>query len=219
MSLSPQGPRELEHPSCEPIGDCSSTRMREGHAMAPSNALRALAAMLLAAALSAALVGCAPTPEEAIRSSLSEELDAIKSLDEGFLGELEVGMDVGRFSEYGIDGMEFMKAYLDGFDYSIDSVEVDEATAAATVTITCKSFSQYRERLAAAAQELIDGGALSTMGNDEINAAYGKLITERLEGIEAAPTESFAVTYELDGDAWEPTTALDRQISSAILTN
>ncbi len=187
--------------------------------MALRNALRPFAMLALAAALGCGLIGCAPAPEEAIRASLSEKLDDIKGLDEGFLRELQADMDIDRFGEYGIDGLEFMKAYLEGFDYSIDSVEVADGTATATVTLTCKSFSQYRERLAAAAQELIAGDALSTMGNDEINAAYGKLITERLQGIESAPTQSFAVTYELDGDAWEPTTALEHQISSAILTN
>ena len=187
--------------------------------MASCKAPRFLLSALLVLLLSSGLVACAPSPEEAIRASLAEKLDGIKGLDDAFLQELQVDMDVDRFSDYGIDGLEFMKAYLDGFDYSIDSVEVADGTATATVTLTCKSFSQYRDSLSAAAQELIDGGALSTMGNDEINAAYGKLITERLDGIEAAPTESFAVTYELDGDAWEPTTALEHQISSAILTN
>lgn len=182
----------------------------------------ALAAMLAIGGL-AAVPGCAaPTPEDAIRASLAQRLDGIKGLDEGFLGELQGDLDVDRFSEYGIDGMEFMKGYFEGFDYTIDSITVDGDTATATVTLQCKSFSQYRDKLTAAAKELVgDREKLASMSNDEVNAAYGALITQTLEDVENAPTSSFTITYQLnpDNDTWEPVNAVEHEISSAILTN
>ena len=166
--------------------------------MALRNALRPFAMLALAAALGCGLIGCAPAPEEAIRASLSEKLDDIKGLDEGFLRELQADMDIDRFGEYGIDGLEFMKAYLEGFDYSIDSVEVADGTATATVTLQCKSFSQYRDQLTAAAKELVgDRSKLASMSNDEVNAAYGALITQTLENVENAPTSSFTITFSI----------------------
>lgn len=190
-------------------------------------ALRKMVGLALAAVLAigclAAVPGCAaPTPEDAIRASLAQRLDGIKGLDEGFLGELQGDLDVDRFSEYGIDGMEFMKGYFEGFDYTIDSITVDGDTATATVTLQCKSFSQYRDKLTAAAKELVgDREKLASMSNDEVNAAYGALITQTLEDVENAPTSSFTITYQLnpDNDTWEPVNAVEHEISSAILTN
>lgn len=190
-------------------------------------ALRKMVGLALAAVLAigclAAAPGCAaPTPEDAIRASLAQRLDGIKGLDEGFLGELQGDLDVDRFSEYGIDGMEFMKGYFEGFDYTIDSITVDGDTATATVTLQCKSFSQYRDKLTAAAKELVgDREKLASMSNDEVNAAYGALITQTLEDVENAPTSSFTITYQLnpDNDTWEPVNAVEHEISSAILTN
>lgn len=189
--------------------------------------LRKMVGLALAAVLAigclAAVPGCAaPTPEDAIRASLAQRLDGIKGLDEGFLGELQGDLDVDRFSEYGIDGMEFMKGYFEGFDYTIDSITVDGDTATATVTLQCKSFSQYRDKLTAAAKELVgDREKLASMSNDEVNAAYGALITQTLEDVENAPTSSFTITYQLnpDNDTWEPVNAVEHEISSAILTN
>lgn len=205
---------------------CCATSQRFPLSMA-SGVARSLAAAAMALALMGACLlgatGCvAPTPEDAIRSSLSQKLDGIKGLDDGFLSELQDDLDVDRFSEYGIDGTEFMRSYFDGFDYSIDDIVVDGDTATATVTLQCRSFSQYRDRLTEAAENLVgDREKLASMSNDEVNAAYGALITETLEGVENAPTAAFTITYKLDEDTstWEPTNAVEYEISSAILTN
>ena len=182
----------------------------------------ACAALLMLTCLLGAAGCSAPTPEDAIRASLSQKLDGIKSLDDSFLTELQDDLDVNRFSEYGIDGKEFMKGYFEGFDYAIDSIVVDGDTATATVTLQCKSFSQYRDQLTAAAKELVgDRSKLASMSNDEVNAGYGALITQTLENVENAPTSSFTITYRLNGenDTWEPANAVEHEISSAILTN
>lgn len=206
------------------IGEAPATG---GHAaMGPRAPWRAFAAAVLCAILALGaigLVGCgAPTPEDAIRASLSQALDGIKNRDEASLEELAVDMDVDRLSEYGIDEMEFMRAYFDGFDYSIDDIVVDEATATATVTLQCRSFSQYRDALAAGAQELVgDRSKLASLSNDEVNAAYGALIIDRIGGIENAPTAPFSITYELDDSSstWEPANAVGHEVASAVLTN
>ena len=192
-------------------------------AIAPWRALAAAALAAILALGALCLFGCgAPTPEDAIRASLSQALDGIKNGDEAALEELAADMDVDRFSEYGIDSMEFMRAYLDGFDYSIDSIVVDEGSATATVTLQCRSFSQYRDALTAAAKDLVgDRSQLASLSNDEINASYGTLITDRIEGIGMAPTDPFAITYKLDesSSTWEPEGAVTHEVSSAILTN
>ena len=158
--------------------------------------------------------------------------DATTLTEAGYVGEdvenillklmTAADMDVDCFSEYGIDGMEFMRAYLDGFDYSIDGIVVDEGSATATVTLQCRSFSQYRDALTAAAKDLVgDRSQLASLSNDEINASYGTLITDRIEGIGMAPTDPFTITYKLDesSSTWEPEGAVTHEVSSAILTN
>ena len=88
------------------------------------------------------LAGCSggASDEEAIRASLASELDSIKNIDDAFVNEFSESIDMSQLSVYGIDGVEFMKSYLSGFDYAIDSINVDGDSATAQITLTCKSY-------------------------------------------------------------------------------
>ena len=62
-----------------------------------------------------------------------------------------------EFEQLGIDPKEYAKSYLEGFDYKIGDVTVDEdkGTATAEVTITCKSMNQIVEDFATQYQEKV----------------------------------------------------------------
>ena len=95
-----------------------------------------VAIMMIAAACS--LSGClgSPSDEDAIRAKLTSELDSIKNLDDSFVNEFSESINMSQLSVYGIAGVAFMKSYLDGFDYAIDSIAVDGDRAPAQITIT-----------------------------------------------------------------------------------
>lgn len=176
-----------------------------------------LATLLIAGA--AFLPACAPDADNTLRGSLAQKLDGIKALDGGFIEELKADTDADLFSAYGLDGTEFMRAYLDGFDYSIDSIAIDGDTATATVTLTCKSFSGFQQKLTEGREALLADEELAAQGNDAVNARYRQLIMDSLAATPLAPTQPFTLTYQLEGDTWTPVNAVEHEISSALLTN
>ena len=109
---------------------------------------------LLLAPLMAALVACVvllsgcggPSVEELITNDLTSQFDEIKNGGDDFLSGLEEASG-DEFEQLGIDPKEYAKSYLEGFDYKIGDVTVDEdkGTATAEVTITCKSMNKIVE--------------------------------------------------------------------------
>ena len=68
-----------------------------------------------------------PDPEEVISQDIATQFDPIKNLDQAAVDELAQDAESGAdLSDFGIDGAEYIKAMLGGFDYSIVSVNVAE---------------------------------------------------------------------------------------------
>lgn len=184
-----------------------------------------LAVLLLAFALVGSLVGltgCAgqKSDDEVIRESLSSELDSIKNLDDNFINELSESIDMSQLSVYGIDGVEFMKAYLNGFDYSIDAVNVEGDAATAQITLTCKSYTGYLQALQNAVdQKIANPDELAGKSSDDINKEIGEIVIGSLDGVELAPTQPITINYTRSGDEWKPASSTSGDIAAALITN
>lgn len=167
------------------------------------------------------LVGCVgTTPEEAISSTLTTELDKVKNLDGGFVGNVASYMDADRFEDYGIDSNAFVTAYFSGLDYSIDSIDVDEDTARAQVTLTCKSYSDFRSRLDDASDAMVDeADEYVSLSRDDIARIYGDLLMETLQQVSLAPTKPLTFTFAKTDDAWRMQENLESTVASSLLTN
>lgn len=149
-----------------------------------------LAALLTLSIGMVGLAGCSggTSDEDAIRASLASELDSIKNIDDAFVNEFSESIDMSQLSVYGIDGVEFMKSYLSGFDYAIDSINVDGDSATAQITLTCKSYTGYLQALQTAVDEVTaDPDALAALSNDEINQKIGEIVIGSLDGVELRP--------------------------------
>lgn len=182
--------------------------------------IAAFAATALLAFSAVAFVGCGgESDEDVIRGALTEELDAIKALDDATISEMTADMDASTFAAYGIDASEFMKTYLDGFDYSIDGVTVDGDTAEAVVTLTCKSFSAYEAALEANTQTAVETQDIASMTSDEINALVGQIMMDSLADVEPIACDPITIEYTNEGGTWTPTTASEQAITNALLTN
>ena len=183
--------------------------------------LRILTTLACAFVLSfVCLGGCAgQNDEQMIRAALSQELDAAVNLDPGMIAAVEEGMNSGMdFSAYGVSGEDLAKSYLDGFGYTIDNVAVDGDTAKATVTINCKSISDFNDKLDAASDQLIQD---IQNGNapDDINAAIGTMALDSLNAAEVTSTDPIVITYTKNGNEWEPTTSSSALIGQALASN
>lgn len=189
--------------------------------MIPLRTLRVCAlSLILTLALCPLLTGCAhQTDEEAIESSIAKRLDGYKNPDSSETANFAARMDIDSLSQYGVSMADFMRAYLDGFDYEITSVDVDDDTATATVVMRCKSFSGYETALAGATSEMGSDQQIATMTTDELDEAFGEAILASLEGVEVRDTDPITITFEKTDNVWMPVSDASDDIAAALLSN
>lgn len=181
---------------------------------------------LLLAPLMAALVACVvllsgcggPSVEELITNDLTSQFDEIKNGGDDFLSGLEEASG-DEFEQLGIDPKEYAKSYLEGFDYKIGDVTVDEdkGTATAEVTITCKSMNKIVEDFATQYQEKI--AALDTMpSEDDLYKMAGQVMVDVTE---AAKTKDTKVTFKYsanEDNEWSADDSATTEMMNAMMS-
>lgn len=181
---------------------------------------------LLLAPLMAALVACVvllsgcggPSVEELITNDLTSQFDEIKNGGDDFLSGLEEASG-DEFEQLGIDPKEYAKSYLEGFDYKIGDVTVDEdkGTATAEVTITCKSMNKIVEDFAAQYQEKI--AALDTMpSEDDLYKMAGQVMVDVTK---AAKTKDTKVTFKYsanEDNEWSADDSATTEMMNAMMS-
>lgn len=181
---------------------------------------------LLLAPLMAALVACVvllsgcggPSVEELISNDLTSQFDEIKNGGDDFLSGLEEASG-DEFEQLGIDPKEYAKSYLEGFDYKIGDVTVDEdkGTATAEVTITCKSMNKIVEDFATQYQEKI--AALDTMpSEDDLYKMAGQVMVDVTK---AAKTKDTKVTFKYsanEDNEWSADDSATTEMMNAMMS-
>lgn len=180
---------------------------------------------LLLAPLMAALVACVvllsgcggPSVEELITNDLTSQFDEIKNGGDDFLSGLEEASG-DEFEQLGIDPKEYAKSYLEGFDYKIGDVTVDEdkGTATADVTITCKSMNKIVEDFATQYQEKI--AALDTMpSEDDLYKMAGQVMVDVTKAAKTKDTKvTFKYTANDDGE-WSADDSATTEMMNAMM--
>lgn len=181
---------------------------------------------LLLAPLMAALVACVvllsgcggPSVEELITNDLTSQFDEIKNGGDDFLSGLEEASG-DEFEQLGIDPKEYAKSYLEGFDYKIGDVTVDDdkGTATAEVTITCKSMNKIVEDFATQYQEKI--AALDTMpSEDDLYKMAGQVMVDVTK---AAKTKDTKVTFKYsanEDNEWSADDSATTEMMNAMMS-
>ena len=143
-----------------------------------------VALMALFAACLLVLSGCGgPSVEELIREDLTTQFDEVKSGEEDFIEGLEESAG-DSFDQLGIDASAFAQAYLDGFDYSIDEIVVEDTTATATVTLKVKSMGDIVNEFNLQFADYMSTVDLSTITEDDLYAAAGQMMLDITNGAE-----------------------------------
>lgn len=176
------------------------------------------AAGIGALACALALGGCGlfgPSPEQIVRDGLASDFDML--LDEEsqtrqtMVSNLE---STGALSGLGVDTQGFLNALLEGMEYEIASVEVDDEakTATATVELTCKSLTDVATR----AQELLNQRAAdageTAISPEETLAWMGECLMQAAR--EDAP-ESVELELDCSSDD-EGTWSADDSVAAAV---
>ena len=150
----------------------------------------AMIVAVLAVACGITLGACSsgPSAEELIREDLTTNLDEIKNLDDEAMDELVAEMGDLGLGDYGIGAEDLITSMIDGFGYSIDSIDVEEDTATASVTVTAKSMSELMDLdYDAMSDDILDAvasGEVDITDEDAINAWAGEYIMGIITGRE-----------------------------------
>lgn len=173
--------------------------------------LVAILAIMVAVCAGTVLTACSSgeSVEQAIRADISSQLDPFKDLDQATVDELAEGIKDAGLEDYGVSSRDFVTSMFDGFDYSIDSVEVaeDGGTASASVSVTCKTFTDALSRIEELSADLASSGEAAGMTETELNARLGELMMQAVDEVEAKSTVcEFGYTrsdegWTIDGDA------------------
>ncbi len=164
--------------------------------------------LILACGTVLGLAGCGQNNEEVIRESIASQLDAFKNADDSAMSEIAEMVENEGLDRLGIDGMEFAAAVLDGFDYNIDSVEVDGNKAVATVTIASKSYSQFEQKVNEIRNSIAEDTDLAAMSEEDATKAIGQKIMSAFAETETT-NDVAVINYELSGNVWKPTNAAE----------
>lgn len=165
--------------------------------------------------------GCGPkvSDEEIIQQAIEEELDSIKNMEEEALNEMGVEEMAAQLETLGIDGEDFLKTYLDGFDYTIGEIEVDGDHATASVTLKCKSFNDMNTQMENISVEMLENPEeLAGMSEDEIMQKIGGIFMDVLEEAEMKETAPIEINYDLIDKVWTPASDTDQSVAEAILS-
>lgn len=159
------------------------------------------------------------TDEGAIEKTLSRELDSIKYHNAHTVEELSDNMDLDMLADFDIDGADLMNAYLEGFDYQINSIEVKDVEAKVQVTLTCKSFSDFEGILTSSVKSSETVDAYESMSQKDFNAYVSRLVYDAVSAAEVKQAEPVTLEYVKKGNTWEPQASASNTIVSAMMSN
>lgn len=186
--------------------------------------LTTLALVLFAALSMLALCACnsGPSSEEVIREGLSEEFDMIvnKKGDDWdeMISDIEDEVDLSMFD---IDAEEFVSTLLDGFDYEITSVDVDEEddTAVAHVTLTSKSMKDVMDALNQASEDFMsDPSNYTGLSEDEVYKKVGEMMMDAIRGVKTRDVDVDLECERDDDGNWTEADSVSDEITNALLS-
>lgn len=166
------------------------------------------------------LTGCqgGPSVDELIRGDIAAEFDAVKADDPEFAEDIKkaAGDDLAM---YGIDPEAFTEAYLEGFDYKVDGVDVDDeaGTAVAHVTMTCKSMDAIMADFQEKFEEKVQSVDIGKLTEDDFYKLGGEVMMACIEGAEPRDAEIDLKYTEGDRGEWSIDDSAGDAIAAAMM--
>ncbi len=174
-----------------------------------------VAVFVLALGLAACSGDNGPSAEALIKEDLTSSFNEVKADSDDFVESIEDASG-DELEQLGVDSTEFTKAFLDGFDYKIGKISVDEdkGIATAKVTIVCKSMQDIIE--ATGEQATAETDSLQGLSEEEVYKRVGIIMLEAAQDAEVKSTEC-TFTYRCDSDGeWEAGDDAEEQIYKAM---
>ncbi|MCL2826377.1 MAG: hypothetical protein FWD72_03120 [Eggerthellaceae bacterium] len=176
----------------------------------------AVCALVLAAVASLAMAACGQSDEQVIRDGVTKDLESVKQVDQSVLDDFTNSLTgTFDFTTYGITAEDFFKAWLSGFDYSVDTVTVNGSDATVSVTITCKSMTAIMSAWQTAVLDWANTNEAQSMTQDQINQKAGSMLMDAANST-STQTTSINLPYTKNGNTWEPGSNFDNELGKAI---
>lgn len=165
------------------------------------------------------LGGCSSTEDDeaAIKEALSAQFDRLKALDDATVDEISQAIGSNELSSLGVAPADFAKAYLDGFDYSVQNVKVDGDNATAEVTVTCKSLKEFESSLTTMANEYIADSGNWEKSEAQIYQEIGAKVMESLKSVPTATTSPIKLSFTKSSGEWSPDSSNESAITNAMI--
>ena len=164
-------------------------------------AIAAVAAGALLALTLCAACGCQPSREDVIRDTVEEKFNAYKSLDDAVLSEIASKAEQDGLSDLGISGQDYASAVLNGFDYSIDDITVNDQAATVSMTIVSKSKTDFYNKLNEAVSAFVQNPDTDGMSEEDKNAQVGTIAMQAFDQTETV-SENVELQFQLQGNTW-----------------
>ena len=168
------------------------------------NAKRIISATIASALLALTLCiacGCQPSNEDVIRDTVTQNFDAYKNLEDSVLSEIAAEAEEDGMSDLGITGEEYASAVLDGFDYSINSITVNDKAATVSMTIVSKSKTDFYNKLNDAVSSFVADPATEELTADQKDTQIGTIAMQAFQDTETV-SEDVELLFQLQGNTW-----------------
>ena len=160
-----------------------------------------------------ALTGCGPSNEERIEQAVSQPLEAIKAKDEAALTSLLSDDAKQQISDIGIDPVTYISTFLDGFDYTLGSIDINKDTATVDVTITCKTTNSIFAALDQKAKEDFESGASANNTEEQTKSEVAESTLAIISAAAPVTHDPITVTLHKVDKSW----VVDSDINGALL--
>lgn len=151
-----------------------------------------------------ALVACGNNSEQVIREDITTYFDRYKDQVDEATAEIATMARTQGLDQMGVDPDEFAASLLEGFDYTLDGIEINGDKATATVTIVSKSYADLEQKLEEAYNEFTDPSMLQSyagMTEDQLYDMIGDKLMEALDNTKVDSTTA-TVVYDKTGNVW-----------------
>jgi len=166
---------------------------------------------LILLALCLTLAACSGSKGD-VRADATSTLDGIKHSDPSALDMLGEQLSVGE--QFGIADKEFVSSWLEGFTYSIDSVDVQGDSASVKVTVSCRQLkSAVDESLPEIGLIMADPPDDADM--DALYAQCGKVLLDKLK-TEPLISSSLVLGYHLEEGVWSMDTTSQKDLAQVL---
>lgn len=176
--------------------------------------------LVLALACTLGLAGCGEkSVEEQVRADLEEQFSKISASDDDLIDAVDSAVEaaVGEgYSKLGVSTKDFMSAFLDGFEYQVGDVSVDDTGKTATGQVGFKMKSVEDVKDAFTTKWASEASGLSGASGDELYAKAGEVLLSCIK--DAKPSEhTVNVEYEKEKDGdWDPKDDIEETLVAAM---